>query len=245
MTPGQNQTTAGSGAGIEIVSMPAELDLTTSEGVAAQGYAAIDRLARLVLLDLTGLSFCDARGLSAFVRIANHADAAGCGFGLIAPRPPAAKILRISGLDSRLPVFATIDDARAPRTATAGVWAAGTRRPTGRHIGQADVAFTTTQYVQTDPEADHQVANTLAELIISGSPARSGSRTWRVTAALMSCVSNLRQQTTPRGPAFSAEAARASPGYEAPRRRRRSRGGGARVLADRPLNLRLPGPGSL
>ena len=121
MAPGENQATADSGAGIEIVSMPAELDLTTSEGVAAQGCAAIDRLARLVLLDLTGLSFCDARGLSAFVRIANPADEAGCGFALIAPQPPVAKILRISGLDSRLPVFATIDDARALRTATAGV----------------------------------------------------------------------------------------------------------------------------
>jgi anti-anti-sigma factor len=121
MTHAENQTTAGSGAGIEIVRMPAELDLTTSEGVAAQGCAAIARLARLVLLDLTGLSFCDARGLSAFVRIANQADAAGCGFGLIAPRPQVAKILRISGLDSRIPVFATIDDARALRTATAGV----------------------------------------------------------------------------------------------------------------------------
>jgi len=31
------------------------------------------------------------------------------------------------------------------------------------------VAFTITQYLQTDPEADHQVANTLAELAISGS----------------------------------------------------------------------------
>ena len=121
MTPGENQTTAGSGAGIEIVSMPAELDLTTSEGVVEQGYAVIARSARLLLLDLTGLSFCDARGLSAFVRIANQADAAGCGFGLIAPQPPVAKILRISGLDSRMPVFATIDDARALRTATAGV----------------------------------------------------------------------------------------------------------------------------
>jgi len=121
MAPGENQTTAGSGAGIEIVSMPAELDLTTSEGVAEQGCAAIARLARLVLLDLTGLSFCDARGIGAFVRIANHADAAGCRFALIAPRPPVAQILRISGLDSRLPVFATIDDALALRTATAGV----------------------------------------------------------------------------------------------------------------------------
>ena len=121
MTHGENHKTADSGAGIEIVSMPAELDLTTSEDVAEQGCAAIARLARLVLLDLAGLSFCDARGLSAFVRIANQADAAGCGFGLIAPRPLVAKILRISGLDSRIPVFATIDDARALRTAAAGV----------------------------------------------------------------------------------------------------------------------------
>jgi integrase len=36
-------------------------------------------------------------------------------------------------------------------------------------IGHADVAFTMRQYVQTDLAADRQVANTLAELIISGS----------------------------------------------------------------------------
>ena len=119
MTQGENQTTADPGAGIEILSMPAELDLATADGLVEQGYAAIARSARLLLLDLTGLSFCDARGLSAFVRIANHADAAGCGFALIAPRPPVAKILRISGLDSRLPVFATIDDALALLTAIA------------------------------------------------------------------------------------------------------------------------------
>jgi hypothetical protein len=35
-------------------------------------------------------------------------------------------------------------------------------------IGHADVAFTMKQYVQTDMEADRQVANTLAELIIGG-----------------------------------------------------------------------------
>src|SRR5208337_4898262 len=86
MTQGENQTTPDRRAGIEILPMPAELDLTTSEGVVEEGYAAIARPARLLLLDLTGLSFCDARVLSALVRIANHADAAGCGFGLIAPR---------------------------------------------------------------------------------------------------------------------------------------------------------------
>ena len=38
-----------------------------------------------------------------------------------------------------------------------------------QRIGHADVAFTMKQYVQTDLEADRQVANTLAELIIGGS----------------------------------------------------------------------------
>ncbi len=113
MTQGENQTTAARGAEIEILSTPAELDLATADGLVEQGYAAIARLARLLLLDLTGLSFCDACGLSAFVRIANHADASGCRFGLIAPRPPVAKILRITGLNGRLPVFANIDDALA------------------------------------------------------------------------------------------------------------------------------------
>jgi len=36
-------------------------------------------------------------------------------------------------------------------------------------IGHSDVAFTMKQYVQSDLEADRQVANTLAELIIGGS----------------------------------------------------------------------------
>jgi anti-anti-sigma factor len=65
------------------------------------------------LLDLTGLSFCDARGLGALVRIANNADAAGCRYALIAPQPPVVKLLRIGGLSSRLPVFASIRDALA------------------------------------------------------------------------------------------------------------------------------------
>ncbi len=38
-----------------------------------------------------------------------------------------------------------------------------------QRIGHADVAFTMKQYVQTDLEADRQVANTLAQLISGGS----------------------------------------------------------------------------
>ena len=53
--------------------------------------------------------------------------------------------------------------------ATAGRDAKIDWKALSKRIGHADVAFTMRQYVQTDLEADRQVANTLAELIIGGS----------------------------------------------------------------------------
>jgi anti-anti-sigma factor len=112
-TRGGNQTTGDRGGGVQVLRMPEELDLATADGVVEQGYAAIARHTRLLLLDLTGTSFCDARGLSVFTRIANRSEATGCCYGLIAPQPLVARVLRISGLDARIPVFATIGDALA------------------------------------------------------------------------------------------------------------------------------------
>jgi anti-sigma B factor antagonist len=133
MAQGGNQTTVDRGDAIHILRMPPELDLATADGLAEQGSAAVARRARLLLLDLAGLSFCDARGLSAFVRIANTADAAGCRYGLIAPPPPVAKILRITGLNKRMRIFATIDDALTHLTVMAGDYAQepGTRAQDG------------------------------------------------------------------------------------------------------------------
>ena len=116
MTEGAIQTAAGPGAGIEVLRAPEELDLATADGLAARGCAIAGHVG-VLLLDLTSLSFCDARGLSALVRIANQADRAGCRLALIAPQPPVAKVLRICQLDQKLPVFATTGDALAGLTA--------------------------------------------------------------------------------------------------------------------------------
>jgi anti-anti-sigma factor len=88
-----------------ILTVQGELDLATADSLYLRARAAIDRHTRLLLLDLAGVSFCDVRGLSALVRIANDADAAGCRYGLVSPRPNVARVLRITGLDSRLHVF--------------------------------------------------------------------------------------------------------------------------------------------
>jgi anti-sigma B factor antagonist len=115
-----NGTTAGPDDRTQILRVQGELDLATADSLYRRGRTAIGRHPRLLLLDLTGLSFCDASGLSAFVRIANEAEAAGCGYGLIAPQPLVAKMLRITGLHQRLQVFATSDEAYLCLTALAG-----------------------------------------------------------------------------------------------------------------------------
>jgi anti-anti-sigma factor len=74
---------------IHTLQVAGELDMATADDTAAQGGAAIARHAGLLLLDLTRLSFCDAHGLSALVRIANHCESAAWTSGCRYSRPLA------------------------------------------------------------------------------------------------------------------------------------------------------------
>ena len=61
----------------------------------------IDRHGGPLIVDLAGLAFCDAQGLSALLRIATYAERAGCPFRLASPRPSLVKIMQITGLDRK------------------------------------------------------------------------------------------------------------------------------------------------
>ena len=85
--------------------------------------------------------------------------------------------------------------------ATAGRDAKIDWKALSHRIGHSDVAFTMKQYVQTDLEADRQVANTLAELIIGGSLASTAlgddDATWtrrREQAPLANPLANNKQK---------------------------------------------------
>ena len=57
--------------------------------------------------------------------------------------------------------------------ATAGRDAKIDWKALSKRIGHADVAFTMKRYVQTDLEADREVATTLADLILGGMPSQT------------------------------------------------------------------------
>jgi anti-sigma B factor antagonist len=85
-----------------IVNIDGDLDIATTETAVSYVRDVIDHHRGPVIVNLAGLEFCDARGLSALLRMANHADQAGCSFMLASPSPPLVKLMRITGLDRRL-----------------------------------------------------------------------------------------------------------------------------------------------
>ena len=93
--------------------------------------------------------------------------------------------------------------------ATAGRDAKIDWKALSKRIGHADVAFTMKQYVQTDLEADRQVANTLAELIIGGALATGIERQGRHGRGSVSTSgrAQIRAQTTCQRPLPRSEGA--------------------------------------
>lgn len=89
--------------GRAVVTVHGELDAATADQAYDYVRQIIDGRGRHISLDLAGLSFCDARGLRALMRIAAHARATGRELRLVAPRPSLLKIMRITGVDASFP----------------------------------------------------------------------------------------------------------------------------------------------
>ena len=84
-----------------VVDFGGELDIASAEVAVSYVRDVIDRHLGPVMVNLTALEFCDARGLAALVRMADYAEQKGCPFRLASPSQSLVKIMRITGLDRR------------------------------------------------------------------------------------------------------------------------------------------------
>jgi anti-sigma B factor antagonist len=85
-----------------VVTFCGELDLASAERAFGYVRDVIDRYGTTVVLDLASLSFCDARGLGALVRMNSYAAQAGCALRLMSPPPRLLEIMSLTNLDSEL-----------------------------------------------------------------------------------------------------------------------------------------------
>jgi anti-sigma B factor antagonist len=93
--------------GHQVVSVTGELDIATASEAYAYLSDVIDHGYAPVSVDLAGLTFCDASGLTVLTKAAKHAREAGRQLMLTSARPSLLKIMRITGLDSVFPELGT------------------------------------------------------------------------------------------------------------------------------------------
>ncbi len=78
------------------------------------GDAAADVLRRgdrRLIIDLSGVSFCDSGGLSLFLDLHRDTTAQGGSLRLARVQPPVLAVIRATNLDRLLPVDPTVEDA--------------------------------------------------------------------------------------------------------------------------------------
>jgi anti-anti-sigma factor len=94
-----------------IARLEGELDIATVPALRERLLGVLSADVRLLIIDLSGVSFCDVAGLTVLIGPQRRATARGIVVRLAAPRPQLVKLLRITGLDHRLTICATLADA--------------------------------------------------------------------------------------------------------------------------------------
>jgi anti-sigma B factor antagonist len=95
-----------------IVTAAGEIDLYTAPKLQADLAAVIDGAAPpvRVVLDMTGVEFCDSTGMNVLLGALRQARGRGGELELAAPRPAIVKILQVTGLDAVFTVMPQVDD---------------------------------------------------------------------------------------------------------------------------------------
>lgn len=96
-----------------VVTVRGNLDDGTDTVLATTLDQVLDRPAPRVVVDVSGIEFCDATGLRSFLTGHERARAAGGWLRLAAPGEPLLALLDTAGLTPRLEVYPSVADALA------------------------------------------------------------------------------------------------------------------------------------
>ena len=97
-----------------IVTVPAEVDITNSAEVRESLLAAASQGVPVLIIDMSGTTFCDSTGVQAIVAAYQQAAATGTGLRLVAA--PVLHILTVVGVDQLIPIYPDLEAALAART---------------------------------------------------------------------------------------------------------------------------------
>jgi anti-anti-sigma factor len=97
--------------GYTIAAIRGDLDIARVPAVREQLLGTLGPHASRMVVDLAGVTFCDASGLAVLIGASRRAWLLGGVLRLAAPAPPVAAVLRLTGLDLQFEIFATVPAA--------------------------------------------------------------------------------------------------------------------------------------
>jgi anti-sigma B factor antagonist len=94
-----------------VVAVTGELDLARTDRLASLLGEELDLAPRALVIDLTGLAFCSARGLGVVLDAVSAARAAGVPVAVVAEGRAVLRPIKALGLEGALPLHRTLADA--------------------------------------------------------------------------------------------------------------------------------------
>lgn len=101
-----------------VIAISGELDIASTPSLRERLHTALRDTGPYVVIDLSGVTFCDASGLALLVDARRRAGPKGTTVVLAAPRPQMARLLRLTGLARVFTIRSSVTAARLTRTGT-------------------------------------------------------------------------------------------------------------------------------
>lgn len=94
-----------------IARLEGDLDVATTPVLRERLLSVLGPGMRLLIIDLSGVSFCDVSALAVLIATQRRARGLGIAVRLAALRPQMAKLMCVTGLDRHFTICAALDDA--------------------------------------------------------------------------------------------------------------------------------------
>jgi anti-sigma B factor antagonist len=96
-----------------VVTLPAEVDVTNADEIRQALLTAASPDVAVLIIDMSGTTFCDSAGVGAVIAAYRQATATGTELRLVATA--VLRILELVGADQLIPIYPTLDAALAAR----------------------------------------------------------------------------------------------------------------------------------
>jgi anti-anti-sigma factor len=92
--------------------MPAEIDIANAGKVRETLWRALNGRVRILVIDMSGTTFCDVSGLHVLERAYQRAQAGGAQLRLVVTAPIVRRLLTVYGLHRMIAIYPSVAAAR-------------------------------------------------------------------------------------------------------------------------------------